>query len=214
MTVLLPASFEEAAPMQCAREMLRVARGAFEDGDPFDAAVASAAVRQMLKAIAASGERNAAHIVRLANVGSEDADEALRDLISERNARREPLGMALGTYVNMVGGEPPHTEPRGAPGSNFLANFVIVMMLLGLKHQFPLLRLCRALTAKPGKVRRPSACSIVSAVLIEAGLNRGGEEAIRKIWEHYGPPAIPARLGPPKNGTLRFISDDFPERCG
>jgi hypothetical protein len=208
MTVLLPATFEEAAPMQRAREMLRAARGAFEDGDPFDAAVASAAVRQMLKAIADSNERNAAHIVRLANVGSEDADEALRDLISERNARREPLGMALGTYVNMIGGSP-HREPRGAPVSNFLANFVIVMMLLGLKHQFPMLRLRRSQGARPGKARRPSACSIVSNVLIEAGLNRGGEESIRRIWEHYGPPAIPSRLGPPKNGVLRFISHDF-----
>jgi hypothetical protein len=168
MTVLLPASFEEAEPMQRAREMLRVARGAFEGGDPFDADVARAAVRQMLKEIADSHERNAAHIVRLANVGSQDADEALRDLISERGSRPEPLGMALTTYVNMLShGPPPLREPEGHPGTNFLANFVIVMMLLGLMFQFPLLRLRRRGT------RRPSACSIVSAVLIEAGKNRG-----------------------------------------
>jgi hypothetical protein len=203
MTVLLPTSFEEAAPMQCAREMLRVARGAFEGGDPFDAAVARAAVREMLKAIVDSSERNASRIVLLANQGSEDADEALRDLISERNERREPLGMALGTYVNMIGGPPPPREPEGHPGSNFLANYVIVLMLLGLMLQFPRLRLRRRGT------RRPSACSIVSAVLIEAGKNRGSEESIRKIYEHYGPPAIPARMGPPKNGVLRFISHDI-----
>jgi hypothetical protein len=169
MTVLLPASFEEAAPMQCAREMLRAARGAFEDGDPFAASVASTAVRQMLKAIADSNERNAAHIVRLAAVGSEDARQALADLVSERNERREALGSALTTYVNMLShGPPPHREPRGAPVSNFLANFVIVMMLLGLKHQFPLLRLRRSQEGRPGRARRPSACSIVAAVLKEA----------------------------------------------
>jgi hypothetical protein len=59
------------------------------------------------------------------------------------------------------------------------------VLILDLRLQFPELGLRRSSS------RRPSACSIVGAVLIEAGIGRGGEEAIRKIWERYGPPVVP-----------------------
>jgi hypothetical protein len=203
-------SYEEAALQQHAREALKRARGACEDGDPFDTAVARVTTRRMLKDIADADERNAAHIVRSAIEGVEDAHEALADLISERGERGEPLGMALTTYSNMLShGAPPVRGPEGHPGTNFLANFVIVCLLIDLRQQFPGLQLRRGRdSGVRANRRRPSACSVVSAVLIEAGLNRGSEESIRKIWEHYGPPAIPTRSGPPKNGVLRVVSHD------
>jgi hypothetical protein len=62
-----------------------------------------------------------------------------------------------------------------------LAAFVIVCLLIDLMQQFPELPLRRS------SKRRPCACSIISTILIEAGLGRGGEDAIYKIWKRYGP---------------------------
>ncbi len=170
-----------------------------------------ATLRQMLKEVADQHERNAAHMLDLALAGAEDAHEALVDLIAERNVRGEALGPALSTYARILAdrGPPRFRRPHARPRQNLLANFVIVCMLLDLMRQFPGLRLQRAPAGRRGKARRSSACSIVARTLTEAGHDRGEEEAIRKIWEHYGPPAIPAYRAPPKNGVIRFISDEI-----
>jgi hypothetical protein len=202
----LPATFEEgleAAMMKHASAKLESARSAFEGGDPFIDATMRAAIRTMLKAIAESNELSAAYVVGMAVEGFADAHAALAEMIAERNERGEALrSSALITYVNMLAtrGTPHARPPEGRPSENFLAAFVIVCLLIDLQLEFPGLKLRRSGS------RRPSACSIVSAVLIEARISRGGEEAIRKIWEQYGPPAIPVRFGPPPPGVTRFIS--------
>jgi hypothetical protein len=193
--VLKLADFHEAAMMQHARDALAAARGAFVDGDPFNSDAMHAQVRWTMKALAESDERNAAWLVSLALAGAEDAHEALRDLISERNERGEPLGSALTTYDNILGdrGRPRLRHPHSRPKENFLAAFTIVCLLIDLMQQFPDLPLRRSTK------RRPCACSIVSAVLIEANIGRGGEDAIYKIWKRYGPPVNPSYHWNPKS---------------
>jgi len=166
---------------------------------------AHAVVQQMLKAVADGGERNAAFVVKMAAAEMEDAHEALAELISERNVRGEPLGPALATYVNMIShnGPAPVRLPEGRRRDSFVGDFVIVRLLIDLKAQFIGLKLRRSGS------KRPSACSIVSAALIEMGLSRGSEEAIRKIWERYGPPTIPSYRRPPPPGVVRFTSRDM-----
>jgi hypothetical protein len=202
----LPATLadaEESEMMQYAREWLRAARGG--GSDPFDGDVAHAVVQQMLKAVADGGERNAAFVVKMAAAEMEEAHEALAELISERNVRGEPLGPALATYVNMIShnGPAPVRLPEGRRRDSFVGDFVIVRLLIDLKAQFIGLKLRRSGS------KRPSACSIVSAALIEMGLSRGSEEAIRKIWERYGPPTIPSYRRPPPPGVVRFTSRDM-----
>jgi hypothetical protein len=183
---LLPADFREAAMMQHARDALAAARGAF-DGDPFSIDAMHAEVRRMLTGLAAHHERNAARAVELALAGAEDAHHALLDLNAERGARGEPPGPALQTYMQIVGerGPPRFRRPACRPPENFLAAFTICCLIIDLRQQFPDLPLRRSTP------RRPSAFSVIAAVLTEAGIGRGGEEAIRKIWERYGPPVNP-----------------------
>jgi hypothetical protein len=169
-------SAEEAAIVQHAREALKAARGAFIDGDPFQSEVMHAQVTATLKELSDLNERNAARAVRLALAGFEDAHEALVGLIVDRNVRSRPLGPALSTYVHILAdaGPPPFRQPAVRHPQNFLANLVILCMLIDLKQQFSFLRFRRS------QLSKPSLCSIVAAVLDEAGMSRGGEESIRK----------------------------------
>ena len=179
---------QEEAIMQHAREALKAARAAFVDGDPFERATMHATTRTILKGLSDFDERNAARTLRLALGGSEDAHEALADLIAERGVRSAPLGPALSTYVNILADSGPSRfrQPAVRPPANFMANLVIICMLIDLEQQFLDLRLRRNPLSK-----RPSRCSVVAATLKEAGLKRGGEEAIHKIWQKFGPPAAP-----------------------
>jgi hypothetical protein len=186
--VLQLADFREAEMMQWGRDWLATARtcGILELDDPFNSDSMHALVRRMFANLADLHERNAARIVDLALAGAEDAGEGLKDLIAERNALGLPLGPALGTYATILADRPPnYRRPPVRPRENFFANHVIVVLLIALMRQFPDLRLRRSSS------KRPSACSIVSELLIEAGIGRGSEEAIRQIWKHYGPPVTP-----------------------
>lgn len=169
--------------LQHARDALAAARGVFFiDGDPFNIDVMRTQVRHMLKTLAEVHERNMARVVELALAGAEDAHEALLDLKAELHARGEPLGPGLQTYDHIVSERSPRfRRPAVRPRENFLAAFVIVCLLIDLMQQFPELPLRRS------SKRRPCACSIISTILIEAGLGRGGEDAIYKIWKRYGP---------------------------
>jgi hypothetical protein len=90
----------------------------------------------------------------------------------------------LETYDHIISERGPSRFRRPAvrPRENFLVAFVIVCLLIDLMQQFPELPLRRS------SQRRPCACSIISMILIEAGLGRGDEDAIYKIWKRYGPP--------------------------
>ena len=152
-------------------------------GNPFTDQTMHRMVRRTLKGLAEEHERNAARLVDLALAGAEDATEALKDLIAERNAAGLPLTGALGTFDTILNDRPPtYRRPHSRPPANFLENFVIVCLVITLMRQYPRLRLRRSTP------KRPSAFSVISAALIDAELGRGSEEAIRKIWRDYGPP--------------------------
>jgi hypothetical protein len=180
---------EQAAVIQHARETLRGVRNVYPDGDPFDSATMHAQVRRTFKALALSNERNAAWVMQLALAGSEDAHQALADIIAMRNVRMEPPGPALSTYINILGnrgGPPLFRQPGVRPRANFLAVCVIVALVIELKREFPWLHLRR----RPDSARM-SVFAIVAYVLNEAGLLNVTEEGIRKTWEREGPPAAP-----------------------
>jgi hypothetical protein len=182
--VLQLTDFREAEMLQFARNQVALARTSnLFDGNPFVDQTMHRMVRETIKGLAQLHERNAARFVDLALAGAEDAAEALKELIAERNAAGLPLIGAIGTFDTILNDRPPnYRRPHSRPRANFLENFVIVCLIITLMRQYPRLRLRRS-TAK-----RPSAFSVVSAALIDAGVGRGGEEAIRKIWEQYGPP--------------------------
>jgi hypothetical protein len=175
--VLQLTDFREAEMLQFALDQIALARAANPfGGDPFADRSMHALVRRTLKNLAEHHERNMARIVDLALAGAEDAIEALKDLIAERNAAGLPLAGALGTFDTILNDRPPqHRRPEGRPPESFLENFVIVCLLITLMRQFPRLKLRRSPSSK-----RPSVYSVLSAALIEAGVGRGGEEAIRK----------------------------------
>jgi hypothetical protein len=180
----------EDAMMQFARAWLAAARPAasslYNVGDPFNSDSMHALVRRSLRNLADWHERNCARVLQLALAGAEDADQALRDLLAERNKLGLPLGPALGTFATIIADGPiAHRRPHSRPRGNYFANHVIILLIIELMKRFPELNLRRS------SRRRPSACSIVSLALIEAGIGRGAEEAIRKIWDQYGPPVNP-----------------------
>src|SRR5262249_16331577 len=147
------------------------------DGDPFNTDTMHKMVREMCKHLACAHERNCARLVDLALAGFEDASEALKDLIAERNSVGLPLVGALGTFATIIADRPPsYRPPHGRPRENFFGNFVIVCLLICLMRKFPELRLRRnPATGARAKRRRPSACSILATVLNEARVRAGSE---------------------------------------
>jgi hypothetical protein len=201
-TINLPASFAQAEALTFAGDFIAAARNSFEVGDPFNLDSMHGLVRRTLKHLAELHPRNAARIVEFAIHGFEQADQALRDLITERKDTGAPLGAALATYSNIISERPSvYRRPHSRPRENFLANFVIVVLLIELMRRFGL-RLRRS------SHRHPSACSVAAEALTKAGLSRGSEEAIRKIWERYGPPVVPGYGWNPKNDQPRFLSHE------
>ena len=186
--IALPTTFYEADIRRFARDWLAAARCCtfFNNRDPFDSDTMHEMVRTTLTNLADMHERNAARIVDLALSGAEDAHHGLMNLITIRTAAGMPIGPALATYVNIIGDRAPRFRmPKCKPPANFLENFIIICLIIALKRQFPELNLRRSTR------KRPSLCSLTSETLIEAGLNRGSEEAIRKIWRDYGPLVLP-----------------------
>ena len=189
----LPPTFHEAGMRRFARDWLAFARASMPGlGDPFDHEAMHRLVRASLKELADWHERNAARIVDLALAGFEDAHDGLMDLIAERSASSVPLGGALSTYVNILGSRPPrHRMPRHRPRQSFLRE----LRRRGFRHRIKA-AIPRAAAAAQHH-RRASVFSLISETLIEAGLGRGSEEAIRKIWRDYGPPVVPGYHYPP-----------------
>jgi hypothetical protein len=162
---------------------------ALDNPDPFADAALQELLRRVFKNLADWHVRNAAWIVELAlRGGLEPADLALRDLISEKNERREPFNSALTTYANIIladrGGVITYRRPRSRPRESPLVAFVIILLITDVMNEFPQLHLDRSSS------RHPSAFSLVAAVLIEARLFHGGEKAIRAIWKQYKPPLL------------------------
>jgi hypothetical protein len=185
----LPATTDEIDALKRARDFLSEARRAnfLELGDPFSNDAQQALVRRMLRNLADFHPRNAARVLSFAMAGVQQADEALKDLIAERQARGEPLWPALATYGDILAneGSRPYRRPEGRQMFSPLANFVVVCLIIDLKKHFGHLPLHHSTK------RHRSICALTGQALTEVGLNRGSEEAIWKIWRDYGPPVVP-----------------------
>lgn len=183
--MLAPAVAEREArafALECLQQVRLLMSGL---GDPFSESTMHAYVREMMKALAIAHPRNMLRIIDLAMAGAEDADIALRNLIAERQESGQPLGPALTTYSGIIAERTiKHRHPRSWPPSNFLQNAIIIGLLIELQRRGLNLR------RRPGS-KRLSACAVVAEALTKLGLGRGGEDAIRKIWDTYGPPVIP-----------------------
>jgi hypothetical protein len=190
----LPATLVEAEALTFAREW--IARG--REGDfiglgyaPLDPAAGHAFARRMIKQHALANPLNMAEVAECARRGSDDADLALRELAAEMIDRREILPAVLSAYT-IKALHPDLRRLRGQKkAAHLLADISIVALIMELVERFHLKVQRNPLS------KHPSACSITAKALDEAGLSRGGEEAIRKIWGRYSGAVLPGwRMAP------------------
>jgi len=152
---------------------------------PLHRAGGHALVRQMLKRFALSHPLNMALVCTYARAGLGDADLALRELIAEFAERRELMPLVLSAYnLELIApGRVPPTVPRGKKkADHLLQDIIIIVFVIMVKEEFGF---------QPTRQRhysaQPSACSIVAEALAKAGIHRGGERAIEKVWQRYSP---------------------------
>ena len=191
----LPATWEGAVEREAlafARDWIaRCQEGDFGDGyAPLHPEAGRAFVRRLLKIGAQMSPFNMDNLVELAKAGWDDADVALRDLIAEINNRYEPLPAILAAY-NIWLINPRAPQPRTPKGrkkaTNILADIGVATLIMTLIERFPL----NPTRSHIGRKRNASACSIAWLTLTEAGLHRGGEEAVQQVWKRYAPTIMP-----------------------
>jgi hypothetical protein len=114
----------------------------------------------------------------------DEADQALRDLILEYTNRGAPLPAFLATFNARIlkGYSPGHARARKKV-TNFLQDFALVYLIVELRVLFGL----NPTRYQAGKKRRASCCSIIAQAAAEAGLHRGAEGALQKLWERFEP---------------------------
>jgi hypothetical protein len=139
-------------------------------------------------------------LVEVALAGWEDAQIVCRDLILEYTNRGEPLPSFLAYYnAKILAGDIALHPPGQDKADNIMLDMVAVTLVMelvamGLKeHRYQL-----------GRKRRASACSIVAEEMAEAGLHRGGEEAVWKIWKRYRPAVVPGMVKAPPKLRAKF----------
>ena len=188
-------TYEEAnaaAALAFARQRIAL----FSDGDfanlgcaPLHPDAGRRLVRRLIQHYALLDAASMLEITEMARYWDE-ADIALRDLIHEFINRQQPLPAHLAAYNGriVVGYVP--TRPRGRKkASNLLQDFAFVYLIVELGEKFGL----KPTRYQTGKKSHASACSIVAQAAAEAGLHRGAEGAIQKIWERFE--AIVVRIG-------------------
>ncbi len=191
----LPARWEGAVEQEAlafARDWIERCRaGDFGDGyAPLHPEAGRAFTRRVIKNFALTHPFAMDHIVAAAGEGWDDADIMLRGLIAEYTSRHEPLPAPLASYnirlINPQTQRPP--KPRGRKmAGNVLADIVVAALIMTLLERFPL----KPTRSQIGRKRKPSACSIAHAAMTEAGLHRGAEATVQKIWQRYEPAIMP-----------------------
>jgi hypothetical protein len=184
----LPATLIEAEALAFAREWIARCR----EGDflglgyaPLDKAAGHAFARRMIKGYALLHPLNMTEVADAARAGSDDADLALRELAAEMLDRGQPLPSVLASYTVEVL-HPRLPRLRGQKkAANLLQDVSVVALIMTLVERFGL-----SPRRNPAS-NHPSACSIAATALSEAGLHRGSEEGIRKIWRRYSPSVVP-----------------------
>jgi hypothetical protein len=118
-------------------------------------------------------------LIDFADAGWDDAHLALTQMITEYLHRGEKMPPFLATYAARVLNRRAPGPVGPKPATHFVADLVICMLMAELITRFSL---------KPTRYskRRPSAASITAQALAEAGLHRGTEAAIEKVWKRWG----------------------------
>jgi hypothetical protein len=119
-------------------------------------------------------------LIEFARAGWDDADIALREMFIERANRTEEISPYLRTYIAGIISRPINAPVGPKPATNIAADIAIAMVV------FTLMLPPHNLKAQRSTRRKPSACSVAAQALAEAGLHRGGEQAIEKIWKRWG----------------------------
>lgn len=147
---------------------------------PLDPAGARPLVLAMLRRYATMSAWSLSEVAHWARDGLDEADQVLGELATEYLNRGEPLPGILAGHV----AEQFHPRLRRRPGpgraKSFPQDVCICQLVLWLTQMFPLRP-----TRSGRSAVKPSACSIVATALAEAGIHRGGESAVQKIWLNY-----------------------------
>jgi hypothetical protein len=183
----LPATLAEAEALEYGHQFIREAR---EDSGVFAIVLGEMSVldqragrlltKEALKRWADRNWQGARLVVDLANDGAGDAQDALDDLKNDYLHTYRPLPPALANYV--MGPRPPRKKSKTA---NILLDAGMAALVEQLIRRFGLKPYRnRSLYETPENL---SACAVVAIVFAEAGLHRGGEAAVEKVWRRWGP---------------------------
>jgi hypothetical protein len=197
-TINLPATYADGVEVEAlafARKWIASCReGNFIDLGvaPLHPEAGRAFTRRLVKQYALMHPFNMDEIVKCAEAGWDDADIALRELVAEYVDRGEAMPAVLAAYnVRLI--NPNYVQPTKPHGKkkadNILKDMVVVTLVMELITRFPL----EPTRFQLGRKRKHSACSIAADVTTEAGLHRGGEAAIQKIWSRYQKAVLPGR---------------------
>jgi hypothetical protein len=137
--------------------------------------------REMTKQWALWHPFNMTKVCEAARAGWDEADLILRELIATFVNRGEQLPAVLAAYNIELLAQATQPRPRGRKKTaQWLQDICIATLIVLLVEQFGLKP-----RRRQSSMSKPSACSIVAQALSEAGIHRGGERAIEKVWQHY-----------------------------
>lgn len=154
--------------------------GMFIDGTVHAAPLAPESARPLMLAMlrrhASVSAWNLSQVSHWAREGVDEADQVLSEMAAEYLNSGEPVPAILVGHV--VEQFHPRTGPRRA--KNFAQDICIALLVLWLSELF------RLRPTRSGRSSaKPSACSIMATALADAGIYRGGEGAVQKIWMNY-----------------------------
>lgn len=189
----LPTTLQEATALQFAHNFIDKLRDLnfWNTGvDPWHPDAGRLWLRQLIQFyvnFTRAGEGRAIlFLMAVARAGSEEADTFLRDMFTEQTHRNEEPSPFLKTYIAEVLNQPIKVRPGPKNPSNMAADITIATLVSMLTEPPYNLNPTRGLSK-----RRLSRCSVAAQALTERGMHRGGEKAIAKIWQRFGPAIAP-----------------------
>lgn len=148
----------------------------------WDPRTSSRVLIEWLKAGAMSSAVGMLHIVGEARNGWEEAHDAVCELTLDLMARGERLPVPLAAYSMEVIN--PHRLRSHRPrGPKLVRHMLQDISIAGGVDQ--VITHHGLLPTRSRRSPRPSACSVVAAVLVSAGVSRGTEHNVEKIWQRY-----------------------------
>ena len=173
--------------LSAARALVRrnLEPGEFIGGTVFVAPLAPEGSRPivlaMLRRYASLSAWNLSEVAHWARGGMSEAHQVLCEIAAEYLDRGEPVPNILTGYVV----EHFHARQDRRPGrpvrARFFAQDICIATLVMLLTEVLPLRATRS----GRSTAKPSACSVMATALAEAGVHRGGESAVQKIWLSY-----------------------------